>query len=218
LTNQSKIDDVVAVTFSEFGRKAAENGNFGTDHGEIAPMFVFGSAIAPGVSGTNVNLAQATAANNYQITTVQHDYRRVFGTIMQDWFGTSNATLNNTFFDFTNNVGFAANKVSGMITPPSTVPPTCYTNALVLGLESFDTQAEVLVYPNPTTDSITVSSNSAVEAIIIYSIDGKKVGSFKNPIAGNQMTIDLQSFSVGIYNLQIKTTDKIFTKKIIIRR
>ena len=218
LTNQSKLDDVVAVTFSEFGRKAAENGNFGTDHGEIAPMFVFGSAIAPGVSGTNVNLAQATAANNYQITTVQHDYRRVFGTIMQDWFGTSNATLNNTIFDFTNNVGFAANKVSGMITPLSTVPPTCYTNALALGLDSFDIQAEVLVYPNPTTDSITVSSNLAVEAIIIYSIDGKKVGSFKNPIAGNQMTIDLQSFSVGIYNLQIKTTDKIFTKKIIIRR
>ena len=36
LNNQNKGEDVIAVTFSEFGRKAAENGNLGTDHGEIA--------------------------------------------------------------------------------------------------------------------------------------------------------------------------------------
>ena len=38
-------DDVVGLTFSEFGRKAKQNGNLGTDHGEIAPMFVFGKPI-----------------------------------------------------------------------------------------------------------------------------------------------------------------------------
>ena len=45
ISNQGFQDDVVGLTFSEFGRKAKENGNLGTDHGEIAPMFVFGSAI-----------------------------------------------------------------------------------------------------------------------------------------------------------------------------
>ena len=53
-------DDVVGLTFSEFGRKAKENGNLGTDHGEIAPMFVFGSAINGGVSGSNPDLTEAT--------------------------------------------------------------------------------------------------------------------------------------------------------------
>ena len=30
-------DNVLGVTFSEFGRKAKENGSLGTDHGEVAP-------------------------------------------------------------------------------------------------------------------------------------------------------------------------------------
>ena len=33
-------EDVIGLTFSEFGRKAKENGSLGTDHGEVAPMFV----------------------------------------------------------------------------------------------------------------------------------------------------------------------------------
>ena len=56
ISSQGFQDDIVGLTFSEFGRKAKENGNLGTDHGEIAPMFVFGTAINGGVSGTNPDL------------------------------------------------------------------------------------------------------------------------------------------------------------------
>lgn len=216
LTNQNKIDDVIALTFSEFGRKAGENGNLGTDHGEIAPMFVFGSAIAPGVSGTNVNLSEATIANNFQIQTVQHDYRRVFGTIMQDWFGTSNPTLNQTLFDFTNNIGFTGNKIPGLINPISTVPPSCYTDAL--GTNVFETQANVVVYPNPTSEVITINATSFIENITIFSMDGKKVATYNNVVTDNQFTINVQNLSVGFYNLQIKTTENTFVKKVIVRR
>ena len=80
LDSQELADDVVALTFSEFGRKAQENGSFGTDHGEIAPMFVFGKPINGGVSGTNADLSEATSDNNYQLQTVQFDYRQTFGT------------------------------------------------------------------------------------------------------------------------------------------
>ena len=52
-------DEVLAVTFSEFGRKASENGNLGTDHGEIAPMFVFGSSVSSGISVTIIDLNDA---------------------------------------------------------------------------------------------------------------------------------------------------------------
>ena len=34
-------DDIVGITISEFGRKAQENGSFGTDHGGVAPVFVW---------------------------------------------------------------------------------------------------------------------------------------------------------------------------------
>lgn len=83
-------DRVMAVTFSEFGRKAEQNGNFGTDHGTLSSMFVFGAGTKPGVYGKNVDLSrlQGGAPFNMQI-----DYRRVFSTILQDWLGASNETL-----------------------------------------------------------------------------------------------------------------------------
>ena len=46
-------DDIIGLTFSEFGRKAIQNGNNGTDHGEIAPMFVFGKPVEGRISGVN---------------------------------------------------------------------------------------------------------------------------------------------------------------------
>ena len=81
ISGQGFQDDVVGLTFSEFGRKAKENGNLGTDHGEIAPMFVFGSAINGGVSGTNPDLTEATQNNNWQLETFQFDYRDQAGNL-----------------------------------------------------------------------------------------------------------------------------------------
>ena len=43
-----RMDDVVVVTMSEFGRTAAENGNRGTDHGHANAMFVLGGPVAGG--------------------------------------------------------------------------------------------------------------------------------------------------------------------------
>ena len=82
LKSQNIAEDVVGLTFSEFGRKAGENGSLGTDHGEIAPMFIFGEPVAGGVTGTNPNLTEATSSNNYQIQTVQYDYRQTFATLL----------------------------------------------------------------------------------------------------------------------------------------
>jgi uncharacterized protein (DUF1501 family) len=44
-------DDVLVVTTSEFGRRAAENGSGGTDHGTGNVTFVLGTKIAPGLHG-----------------------------------------------------------------------------------------------------------------------------------------------------------------------
>ena len=217
LTNQNKIDDVVAITFSEFGRKVAENGNLGTDHGEVAPMFIFGSAIEAGVSGTNINLSEATAANNFQVQTVQHDYRRVFATILQDWLGASTPTLNASLFNYTTNAGFVANKMPNLIKTTATVPPSCYSQA-VLTNEVFEIKNEIVIYPNPSSDIITIHATNNIENVSIYSIDGKIVGNYKNENTSNDFTIDIQKFSVGIYNLNVKTDAGNFSKKIIVRR
>jgi uncharacterized protein (DUF1501 family) len=218
LNNQNLGDDVIAVPFSEFGRKAGENGNLGTDHGEIAPMFVFGKSINPGVSGTNINLFEAVLANNYQVQTVQHDYRRVFSTILQDWFGTSNQTLDLSFYNHTTNIGFANNKVSNLIKLENTVPPNCYTNSL-LSTNDFTASNDIVVYPNPTVETISINStNNPIYVVSVFSIDGKFIISYKNPITSDNFTINVQNLAVGIYTLKVDTNNGSFSKKIIVRR
>jgi uncharacterized protein (DUF1501 family) len=218
LNNQNLGDDVIAVPFSEFGRKAGENGNLGTDHGEIAPMFVFGKSINPGVSGTNINLLEAVSANNYQVQTVQHDYRRVFGTILQDWFGTSNQTLDLTFYDHTTNSSYANNKVSNMIKSANTIPPSCYTDNL-LSTNDFTNSTDIVIYPNPTVETISINSvNNPINGVSVFSMDGKFIISYKNPITSDNYTINVQNLATGIYNLKVDTNNGSFSKKIIVRR
>src|SRR6266487_561715 len=43
LVKHGKADNVVIMTWSEFGRRVEENGSEGTDHGTAAPMFVLGN-------------------------------------------------------------------------------------------------------------------------------------------------------------------------------
>jgi uncharacterized protein (DUF1501 family) len=43
-----RMEDIVVVTMSEFGRTARENGNRGTDHGHANCMFVLGGPVAGG--------------------------------------------------------------------------------------------------------------------------------------------------------------------------
>lgn len=219
LKNQNLGNDVVAVTFSEFGRKAGENASLGTDHGEIAPMFVFGNAINPGISGTNINLSEAVATNNYQAKTVQHDYKRVFGTILQDWFGTNNQTLDLSFYDHTVNSGFTNNKLADLIKSQHLVNSSCYTNT-TLGTDRFEKTTEVMVYPNPTSELITISvqNDNQINSTSLFSLDGKFIVTYNNPQISNQFTINVQNLSSGFYYLKIETNSGSISKKIIVRR
>ena len=218
LNSQNLGDDVIAVPFSEFGRKAGENGNLGTDHGEIAPMFVFGKSINPGISGTNINLSEAVLANNFQVQTVQHDYRRVFSTILQDWFGASNQTLDLTFYDHTINSSYANNKVSDLIKTANTVPASCYTDSL-LTVNDFVKGNDIVVYPNPSFESISINTNNnPIYVVSVYSIDGKFITSYKNPMTSDNFTINVQDLAVGLYTIKVDTNYGSFTKKVIVRR
>ena len=218
LNSQNLGDDVIAVPFSEFGRKAGENGNLGTDHGEIAPMFVFGKSINPGISGTNISLSEAVLANNFQVQTVQHDYRRIFSTILQDWFGASNQTLDLTFYDHTINSSYANNKVSDLIKTANTVPASCYTDSL-LTVNDFVKGNDIVVYPNPSFESISINTNNnPIYVVSVYSIDGKFITSYKNPMTSDNFTINVQDLAVGLYTIKVVTNYGSFTKKVIVRR
>jgi len=85
-----RMDDVVILTMSEFGRTARENGNRGTDHGHANAMFVLGNGVRGGkVYGQWPGLKsdQLYEGRDLALTT---DFRDVFGEIARRHLGTSN--------------------------------------------------------------------------------------------------------------------------------
>ncbi len=75
---------VVVVTFSEFGRRVAENGSgttAGTDHGAASPLFVVGDPVVGGLYGTFPNLNDLDGGN----TKWNVDFRQVYATLIDKW-------------------------------------------------------------------------------------------------------------------------------------
>ena len=80
----------VLMTFSEFGRRVAENAS-GTDHGEAAPMFFTGGGIKPGFFGTFPSLApERLHRGDVPFTT---DFRQVYATVLRRWLGADDVKI-----------------------------------------------------------------------------------------------------------------------------
>src|SRR5438105_9475391 len=95
-----RMDDIVVVTMSEFGRTAHENGNRGTDHGHANCMFVLGGPVKGGkVYGKWPGLGpeQLNEGRDLALTT---DFRSVLGEIISRHLGTKE--LNAVFPGFDN--------------------------------------------------------------------------------------------------------------------
>ena len=132
LSNLALGNKVVTVVFSEFSRRITENGGLGTDHGNFGPMFLFGDAVQPGISGTNFNLNNINGSGNMNEGEMQYDYRSVFKTLLQDWLGTGSNILNPMEFG-----SYAL--IPNLINSNQIVDPSCYINPLLpIELSRFD--------------------------------------------------------------------------------
>ena len=150
-------DKFLVSTFSEFGRKVQENGNYGTDHGGVAPMFIFGKGLSGGVLGTNVDLSEADQSNNYQIETMQYDYRSVFATIIQDWLGADTSIVDYTLFDNNDTtVTFTQSKLNSLISSNYKVTPNCYFNNFIITGTEKQVDNNLILYPNPAKDQVHI--------------------------------------------------------------
>lgn len=212
LKSQNLANDVVGLTFSEFGRKAAQNGNLGTDHGEIAPMFVFGNPVAGGVSGTNPDLTEATSGNNFQIQTVQFDYRQTFGTILQDFLGAENSIIDATFFNHTLNDSFTNLKLKDILKEPLSIACLSLANE-----EPLKEEKKWLLHPNPFSDIINFSSVDKYSNISykLYNSSGVLILSKTNELIDGNTVINLKHLSNGIYIFEIKNGNKKEMHKVI---
>jgi uncharacterized protein (DUF1501 family) len=83
LADRGHGDRVCVMTFSEFGRRAKENGSRGTDHGSAAPMFLVGGKVKAGAIGEHPSLSDLDDGNLKFAT----DFRRVYAGVLKDWLG-----------------------------------------------------------------------------------------------------------------------------------
>ena len=206
-------NDVVGLTYSEFGRKAAENGSLGTDHGEIAPMFVFGAPVKGGVSGFNPDLNEANENNGYQIQTVQFDYRDTLGTLLQDYLGADNLALDATFFNNTLNQSFSETKIEDLIKSEFSVATNCYSNTLSNNRDN----NKIFYIINPVYNDLIIKSKNQEYSSFkyeLYDMNSKLVSKGSSLI---NESISISHLINGIYILNITTNDKSEAHRIIKR-
>jgi uncharacterized protein (DUF1501 family) len=88
-------DRLLMMTFSEFGRRAKENGSKGTDHGSAAPMLLVGGKVRAGVVGKHPSLTDLDMGNLKHHT----DFRQVYAAVLDQWLGVSSKDVLGKEFD-----------------------------------------------------------------------------------------------------------------------
>lgn len=83
LERQGLADKVIVMGFSEFGRRVAENGSAGTDHGKGSVMFALGKGVKGGVHGSSPDLEDLSDGD----IKYKQDFRGVYAAALTGWLG-----------------------------------------------------------------------------------------------------------------------------------
>jgi uncharacterized protein (DUF1501 family) len=189
-------ENVVTTTFTEFGRKPIENGNKGTDHGNLGPMFVIGTDVNPGFTGTHLSLDSFTYGGNVKHfdldTQMQHDYRQVYASIIGDFLGASSSTIIDTEFD-----AYDTNRLNLISSPILSNP-----------YEKTPQGNSLKIVPNPVVNDMMIrfrSSQWVRGGIQIHDLQGRIVEELTVDFSSgtNQIPLNLSHLSKGLYVLKI---------------
>jgi hypothetical protein len=176
------------LTFSEFGRQIASNASLGTDHGDAAPLFLFGTCIQSGIIGPNPQIASSIP--DQAGIPMQIDFRDVYASILKDWFHVYSTQIQTLFehqVTFYNLLG-----------------------ACNVGLQENTLSKDIaILYPNPVYETATLKFNSENEWVKVDVIDfsGKTID---NPIDSiiepgtHSIMLDLAHLQTGEYIISIK--------------
>ncbi len=194
-----KEDDVAGMTYSEFGRTIAANGSIGTDHGAAAPLFVFGKGVNPGIIGENAQIP--SNLNNSADVPMAHDFRQVYASVLQDWFGLTN--LNDILFqDF---------DILPIFKGASAAREEL--NRDVFGVSN---------YPNPVRTSTTITFTSFSNAYVTINLmdaQGRfilKIAEGNYPTGMHQVRFDRSNLPSGTYFYQVKLNGMGVMKKMLV--
>jgi uncharacterized protein (DUF1501 family) len=176
---------VVGMTFSEFGRQIASNGSFGTDHGDAAPLLLFGDCISTPVVGVNPLIPDQI--QNQRAVDLQFDFRDVYASILKDWFQVPENRITQIFPD--HNITYLS------------LFEGCY-NGLT------DEDAPIILWPNPSSsvsyvDFYSPGGNTQVNLVdtrgrLIRNYLDKEIWEGRH-----KLELNLENISTGYYLVHI---------------
>ena len=97
LKANNRFNDVLLFTFSEFGRRVAQNGSNGTDHGTANNMFLVSGALKQkGLINELPNLADLDEGDlKYRI-----DFKNVYATVLNKWLKADDKEILTKKYDY----------------------------------------------------------------------------------------------------------------------
>jgi uncharacterized protein (DUF1501 family) len=185
---------VAGMTFSEFGRQIASNGSLGTDHGDAAPLFLFGACISTGIVGANPQIPNQV--NNQAGLPMQIDFRDVYASLLKDWFEVDPNVIQSLFEQ---NIQYL-DLLQGC------------TNA-VENSDGINLNNKALAFPNPSvgTQQLKFRSEGANYEIFIVNQQGKVEAKIHDAYLGSGQQIlsfNLQKLAAGTYYYLLKSAEK----------
>ncbi|WP_020402092.1 DUF1501 domain-containing protein [Gracilimonas tropica] len=188
----------LTMTFSEFGRTLDENSSNGTDHGSSAPVMVFGP-VNGGLYGNHSNLTNLDNSGDPVFST---DYRSVYTSILDDWFGLGDEETGSVIDGNFEKLGFV--------------------NAMATSTETASAPQTFMLdqnYPNPFNPTTSISFSLVHDSDVklsIFTINGKLIRTLINErkAAGEyNVTFDARGLSSGTYLYKLETPTGTKTKK-----
>jgi uncharacterized protein (DUF1501 family) len=179
---------VAGMTFSEFGRQIASNASYGTDHGDAAPLFLFGSCLSQPIYGSNPVISDQII--DQAGVPMAIDFRDVYASILKDWFQVPAEDIQKLF---SHEIKYHA--LMGACTASLNEDPFALN--------------KTIIFPNPATNQFQLRLQTQREnvRISILSMEGKELMVSHEATFDEQqhsLSIDIQALPVGNYVLQIQ--------------
>ena len=95
LKSKDKFNDTIVLTFSEFGRRVAQNASRGTDHGTASNIYIAGGHLAK--AGLYNEMPDLQNLDNGDLV-YKIDFRQVYATIIEKWLNTNHDSVLNGKF------------------------------------------------------------------------------------------------------------------------
>ena len=173
-------DRVLGMTYSEFGRRIRSNASQGTDHGDAAPLFLFGGCVSGGITGDNAEIDPAVGIN--EGVPMQYDFRNVYGSVLMDWFGVPQEAVGELLTD-----DFAYVPVLSACNPTSAADERSLLRSV-----------DLRVMPNPFREAFEVTFTTGNERVVVSLFDG---------LGRRVKVVTDRGFAAGEHRLSVSVAD-----------